>query len=485
MNIDLLAKKGWMKDMKKRILSFILMLAMAIAVLSPISTQEAKAQEIYISNWAISDLIFGDTYGIYPLSWYEQDLTKNIRKDQLRVLLYGVRRKIVETNCATEVRTEKPVIDDKLTVQEVIEAFYTTLSNFDYTADMGLGYGLDAVSYMTQLGVYTGAGGEQGLQDLCSVEQAMVIATRLITIYYELLGASSKGFLWQIKSGGNTVYLLGSIHLANTDLYPLSMNIWNAYFVSDALVVEANMYDADDLLALQTMMFYSDGSSLKDHLSAETYQKVVEIGAMIGYPEEMVAMFKPWAIYSILNNYSILNTSTGDNTTAQLGVDAYLMLNAYIYQKPILPVEGFQKQAEIFESFSPELMEYLINSGCDLLKGMLTGENKAATSKMNTYLKTLYKSWKDGDVEAFSRISAGSSSSELGNFPEEYKALAEEYDQKFMTQRDDGMAQYIEQLLKAEGNNTYFVVLGAMHYISDYDVIDRLEQAGYVVEQIK
>ena len=47
------------------------------------------------------------------------------------------------------------------------------------------------------------------------------------------------------------------------------------------------------------------------------------------------------------------------------------------------------------------------------------------------------------------------------------------------------MAQYIDQLLKAEGNNTYLVVLGAAHFVSDYDVIDRLEKAGYVVEQIK
>lgn len=471
--------------MKKRFLSFILMLAMAIAVLSPIQTRTVQAEEANYSSWAVADLIFGDTYGIYPLSWYEKDLRNNIRKDQFRVLFYGLKRKIVETGCAIEVREEKPVIDDSITVQEAIEAFYTMLSNFDYTADMGLGSGLDAVSYMKQIGAYKGENGEQGLQDLCSMEQAMVMAARIVTVYYEALGASSRGFFWQVKSGGNTVYLLGSIHLASTDLYPLSSNIWRAFFNSDALVVEANILDTDDLSAFQNMMYYTDGSSLKEHLSEETYQKVVQIGTMLGLPEEMIALYKAWAVYLILSDYTLFSTPTGDETTAQLGVDTNLMLNAYAYQRPILPVESLQKQAEILESFSPELIDYLVNSNCDLLIDMLTGEDRAAASETDAYYKELYRSWKAGDVEALATLSAAGSSSELGDVPQEQAALAEEYTAKFMIQRDDGMAQYIDQLLKAEGNNTYLVVLGAGHFVSDYDIIDRLEKAGYVVEQIK
>jgi len=54
-----------------------------------------------------------------------------------------------------------------------------------------------------------------------------------------------------------------------------------------------------------------------------------------------------------------------------------------------------------------------------------------------------------------------------------------------MVQRDDNMAAYIDNLLKTEGNNTYFVVLGSLHYISDNSVIDRLVKAGYTIEQIK
>jgi uncharacterized protein YbaP (TraB family) len=68
---------------------------------------------------------------------------------------------------------------------------------------------------------------------------------------------------------------------------------------------------------------------------------------------------------------------------------------------------------------------------------------------------------------------------------DEIKAYAKEYDEKFLIQRDDAMADYIDNLLKSEGNNTYFVIVGAAHYISDYSVIDRLEDKGYEITQIK
>jgi hypothetical protein len=97
--------------MKKRIISFILMFAMAIAILSPAQVKKVQAAEtMSVSEWAIPDLIFGDTYGIYPLTWYEKGLTGNISKSQFRMLLYGLRRKIVETNGAQEKRSSNWLI---------------------------------------------------------------------------------------------------------------------------------------------------------------------------------------------------------------------------------------------------------------------------------------------------------------------------------------------------------------------------------------
>lgn len=45
-------------------------------------------------------------------------------------------------------------------------------------------------------------------------------------------------FLWKVSSDVNTVYILGSVHIARADLYPLDEVIEDAYDRSKNLVVE-------------------------------------------------------------------------------------------------------------------------------------------------------------------------------------------------------------------------------------------------------
>jgi uncharacterized protein YbaP (TraB family) len=471
----------------KKIVSFVLMLVMCFTLISPVQAMAAQETETTtVSTWAIPDLMFGDTYGIYPLTWYGNGVTGTINHGQFRTLYYGTRLKLVESGCVEEKRFAKPHIDGSMTVEETLEAFYTLLTNYDYTVDMGLNLGLDPVTYMQQIGVYTGQNGEQGLQERCSMEQAMVIATRLTTVVYEALGASSKGFLWEVKSGENTVYLLGSIHLASTDIYPFSSKMWMAYYYSNALVVEANLYDQQDLTALSQVMLYTDGTTLKDHVSADTYEKAISAAALIGIPEAMAAYFKPWALYLTFSNYTVLGAIEGGNASGQLGIDMNFLTNAVVYQKPIYAVESLKKQGEILDSFSQGLQEFLLNTYADILSDSMNGTVSGDAAELEDYMTTLFDSWKTGDTESFMALSAsGDEEAFAGEMSTEEKAFSEEYTQKLMTQRDDSMAVYIDSLLKAEGSNTYFVVLGAAHFISDYRVIDRLKEKGYTVNQIK
>ena len=78
--------------------------------------------------------------------------------------------------------------------------------------------------------------------------------------------------------------------------------------------------------------------------------------------------------------------------------------------------------------------------------------------------------------------------SETPDMDEEDKeeaVLMEEYFNKLFTERDKGMAEKIDELLSSEGSTTYFVVVGTGHYISDYSVLDILEEMGYEVNQVK
>jgi len=62
-----------------------------------------------------------------------------------------------------------------------------------------------------------------------------------------------KSFLWKVQSRGNTVYLLGSIHLLRKEIYPLHRKIEEAFDRSAVLVVEADVNRLDPKV-LQKLM---------------------------------------------------------------------------------------------------------------------------------------------------------------------------------------------------------------------------------------
>jgi uncharacterized protein YbaP (TraB family) len=483
--------------MKKRILSLLLALVMCLTLLPVVNVSaapssnpdtaaiESLAQEQVLSDWAIDDLIVGDTYGIYPVSWYTRDMTAPVSRGQLIVLLAGIRNKILDTDSVV-VNTELLHRFGKtMTVEQVIDVFYTFLSGYEFTADIGI-KAAAAVDFMKENGIYGAVDGEQALTETCSVEQACVMGTRLITYLFDKLDAASKGFLWVTKSGNNTVYMLGSIHLASTDIYPFSQDILKAYQSSDALGVELNLYDAEGPQKIMELGIYTDGTTLKDHVSADTYQKAVEFAALFGYSEELISLLKPWYIY--ISFAALTTTDSGDlNDAAQaaaLGIDFNLTTNALLYGKPVLELEGYEYQGQVLDSFSDGLQEFLLNGTIDAINDLLAGKESGDAESLELALDL----WRDGDADTFKQLN-----SLEDEYPEIYsqeeaaaeKALMDEFIDKLITQRDKRMADYIDNLLKAEGGATYFIIVGSAHYISDYSVLDILKDKGYEITQIK
>ncbi len=487
--------------MKKRITALILTLVLCFTLLpanpafaeEPVTenstvaaTETAEETVVVYSPWAMDELIVGDTYGIYPRTWYLKPMTTPIKHASLRVLLAGVRRKIIDTECVTEAEMPKLVLDNEMTVKEVLEVFYSVISGYNYTQDIGLDSALSPVEFMEEHGIFSEQMGELTLEDICTTEQACVIATRLITYIYDTLDAASKGFLWEVKSGENTVYMLGSIHLASYDIYPFSKDILQAFQSADALVVEAITTDTENSTALLMKYgMYDDGTTLKDHVSAETYQKTLETTALLGYDEATIAMFKPWVIASMVDQVTATGSTDAVDAAiaALLGIDNKFIMDALIYGKPIYEIEGVEFQFKVFDSYSDELSEYLLVSSIEQVSDFLSGKSEESSDAIEEWLDY----WRNGDVEAMGKVM--SDETDLPEISEEdaklYEDLGKEYKEKLLTTRDLGMADTIDKLLKGEGSTTYFVVVGAFHYISDYSVLDILKEKGYTITRIK
>lgn len=480
--------------MKKRILSAVLTLILCITMLpsAAVFAAEPQAQtelESYAaqaySDWAAADLETGNSYGIIPSSWFQKDMTAPITKAQLRVLLAGLRNKLLNTECV-DTANETPVsLGQSFTVGDVLETLYNQATDYQFTPVLTM-KDTNYLNFMKNNGIYTGKNGEQTLKDSCSLEQACVIATRLVTVIYDQLDAESKGFFYVTKANGNTVYMLGSIHFGSNDIYPLNDKIIKAYQESDALAVELNLYNQSGAMELLQLAQYTDGTTLKDHISADTYQKVITFAKTLGYDEKTIAMFKPWYLYISFTSLSATNSGTTAEAaqSAGLGIDMSFINNALVNNKPVLEVEGYGSQARMLDSFSDELEEYLLNETITAVNEVVAGKSDSGSDSLEEMLAL----WRKGEEKDFEKYSSFEyeyqDTLEDASSAKEKEFLAE-MKEKMFTIRDAGMADYIDGLLKGKDSKTYFVVVGSAHYVSNYDVIDILTKKGYEITQIK
>src|SRR5690606_11386392 len=117
---------------------------------------------------------------------------------------------------------------------------------------------------------------------------------------------ASKGYFWKVEKDGVEVHLLGSVHLGDAGMYPLRDEIEEAFDNADHLVVEVNTAQAPDekvakeIAAMQT---YTDGTTLKDHVAAETYVRIQQFLTDLGLETNAYDTFKPWAVYLDMINY--------------------------------------------------------------------------------------------------------------------------------------------------------------------------------------
>ena len=283
---------------------------------------------------------------------------------------------------------------------------------------------------------------------------------------------NNDAIIWEVKSDTATVYLVGSIHVARESTYPLQQVLLDAFADSDALAVEANIVDGmkdEELMAeMALMMMYTDGKTARDYLSDETEKLLDEyiakngIGGMGKDSEtaEYLYMFKPWVLQSLIENDLAIATGL----ISDLGIDMYFINEANKRNMEIIEVESLMFQYNMFESFSPELQEYLLKSSLE------TDREEYKTNLLETL-----EAWEKGDVAKLEELFF---MQEEDLTAEEIK-LVEQYSKALIVDRNIGMADKVEELLK--GDKNVFYVVGSGHYVGDVGIIQLLTDRGYTV----
>jgi len=264
------------------------------------------------------------------------------------------------------------------------------------------------------------------------------------------------GLLYKLESTSATVYVLGSIHVANESLYPLDPRITKAFEQSDVLVLETELTPtakARGAKLLQQAGMYTPPDTLDAHLDDSTRAALQGALAQRGIPPEAVQIMRPWLV-SLTLTIAQLGTL---GFKPELGIDEHFRARAM--RKHLASLETVEQQVAVFKDM-PEAMQ--------LASLRQTLEQLPELSAM---VGQAFDAWRAGDSAALDVLLVAPMRKE---FPKLYERV--------FVERNRRMAEAIAGYL--EGNGSVFVVVGTGHLVGPNSVLHFLKQRGHASTQI-
>lgn len=277
--------------------------------------------------------------------------------------------------------------------------------------------------------------------------------------------------LWKVTDPetSNELYIMGTIHVLPNTFTELPDYIMDIYENSDGVAVEYDVTQINSdirvLSQYQQMCMYDDGTTITDHISDETYQKVKSYFEGIGAYSEQLDQFSAGFWYNQLNSIMLLRL---ENLSTE-GVDSSFVEQAKSDGKEVIDIETLDIQVGAIDGYSDELVDFLMSGAIDEMDSI----DEYAES-----LGELYNSWATGDVDPMLEDEL----EEADELPDDLKDDYADYMDVMLYNRNKGMAEKASEFLK-DGKNYLFMV-GSAHYAGDKGVDDLLEEMGYTVEKI-
>lgn len=271
---------------------------------------------------------------------------------------------------------------------------------------------------------------------------------------------------------GQTLYLLGTVHVGDNRTSFLPEQIMTALQSADALAVEFDSFAFNDALhtdaalqqAFSDAYYYSNHGTYADHLDSES-ANMLDLMIKASGQNNINAPYTRVAIWcSKLKNYYL---SLGSDLTSDKDMDSRLLQWAKAQNKPIYEVESGIAQLQTMTGFSDQWQQMQLQS---LLEQGLT--NYCADTE------TLYALWCSGDEEGLTAYL----STDTSAMTEEELALWKDYYKAMYTNRNKAMTKIAKQYLQS--GETVFMAVEIAHVLGNGGILHRLQDAGYTIELI-
>ncbi len=251
----------------------------------------------------------------------------------------------------------------------------------------------------------------------------------------------------------STVYILGTIHIGDDQLYPLSDYVVSALDYSDRIVAEVSAEDVE-LAEAEVTKKLLEGINLSRNIYESFTDAEVEYLYSLYDAEsiESLKVFEPWILMSLFQEYAIANT----NLSQDQGLDINLFAYAREEGRTVEGLESLETQLDLvtFSDFTYEeqilIMKEIIADSIEL--------------DPSIELQKLYNFYLANDKEGLS---------EIANMPPDVGELEARYYKILLDDRNKNWAESIVTYLN-EGGST-FIYAGVGHFTGENNVFDFLK----------
>ncbi len=275
----------------------------------------------------------------------------------------------------------------------------------------------------------------------------------IILLFSPIVSKSAETLLWRVSSEKGVVYMLGSIHLADSSLYPLHPAIESSFEESDALVLEI-VIDKISPMEIMNYLTFKDERTLESELEPGLFKKIAQKFEANNIPRFLYNKFKPWFAVMYLQSDSYKSSGF----SAAEGIDMYFLDKARKNNKEVMEIESLKSQMELMDElgeFTGDYLQFMVDE--------LDSSDDA--------IKEIINAWKSGDDKTIEKLS------NHGSENKEFALVMEKLNYK----RNEKMVEKIIDYLNQD--KTYFVVVGAAHLIGERGVINLLKNNGYKIKR--
>lgn len=269
-------------------------------------------------------------------------------------------------------------------------------------------------------------------------------------------------FLWKCKKGNQTIYLVGTIHVARPGFYPLPLEMQKALAESKILFVEADALQVSPEKITETLKrvgIYPPGDSLSEHLSDTTKDALNQYLEWSGESLSMYQPYKPWVVSQILTSAALRRAGY----KSELGIDRHLLASAHDSGKKIIPLESVDSQLNLMGGFNKETQDK------QLLGSILSLRD------VKTQLEKIENSWKSGDADALASSCVDVTGKDQDKDLEAARVA-------ILDKRNQSMLNDVKKNLPE--NSTTMVAVGAAHLVGEQGLLAKLKGENFSIEQL-